>query len=69
MSVSKLLDRINQLAAKARTEGLTEDETQERDALRRQYLDAVRRSVDDQLSRVRVVQPDGQSRPLQKKKP
>ena len=39
MVTQKTIDRINELARKARTEGLTEEETKERDRLRREYID------------------------------
>ena len=35
------IDRINALARKAKTEGLTPEETAERDALRREYIESV----------------------------
>ena len=65
--MSQLLDRINQLAAKARTEGLTEEEVRERDALRKQYLAAVRRNIDAQLEKVQIVETDGSKHKLKKK--
>ena len=37
----KKIDRINELARKAKTEGLTEAETAERAALRSEYIDSV----------------------------
>ena len=65
--MSQLLDRINQLAAKARTEGLTEEEVRERDALRKQYLAAVRRNINAQLEKVQIVETDGSKHKLKKK--
>lgn len=65
--MSALLDRINQLAAKARTEGLTEEETQERDRLRKEYLAAVRRNIHAQLENVHIVETDGSKHKLKKK--
>ncbi len=62
------LDRINVLAKKAKSqEGLTPQETQERDVLRREYIDAYRRSLTDQLDNTYVQYPDGSRKKLQKK--
>lgn len=36
------VDRINELARKARTEGLTDEEKAEQAALRRAYIDSVK---------------------------
>ena len=49
--------RINALAHKAKTSGLTEAELAERDALRQEYL--------DQLEHTTVIEPDGTRRKLQ----
>ena len=46
----KQIDRINELARKAKTsEGLTEWEQAERAALRREYIDSVLGSLQSQL--------------------
>ena len=51
--------RINELAHKAKTVGLTEEEIAERDVLRKQYIASVRRNLCPQLDRTYVVEPDG----------
>ncbi len=44
--------RINELAKKAKSEGLTEEELSERAALRQEYLDAVRRNFKQTLDTI-----------------
>ena len=67
MEQSKL-DRINALAKKAKSpEGLTPEETAERDALRREYIDAYKRSLTAQLDNTYIQYPDGTRRKLDKK--
>ncbi|MDY3906376.1 MAG: DUF896 domain-containing protein [Lawsonibacter sp.] len=67
MEQSKL-DRINVLAKKAKSpEGLTPEETAERDALRREYIDAYKRSLTAQLDNTYIQYPDGTRRKLEKK--
>ena len=51
--------RINELAHKAKTVGLTEEEIAERDVLRKQYIASVRRNLCSQLDRTYFVEPDG----------
>ena len=51
--------RINELARKAKTVGLTEEEIAERDVLRKQYIAYVRGNMCSQLDRTYVVEPDG----------
>lgn len=55
--------RINALAHKAKTSGLTEAELAERDALRQEYLADIRASMIDQLEH--TIEPDGTRRKLQ----
>ncbi|MCI8677231.1 MAG: DUF896 domain-containing protein [Lawsonibacter sp.] len=67
MEQSKI-DRINQLARKARTpEGLTAEETSERDALRREYVDAFKASLTAQLDNTVIQYPDGTRKRLRKR--
>ncbi len=61
------LDRINELAKKAKTEGLTEAEAAEQKALRAEYIAAYRRSLRAQLENMVLVDEDGNERPLKKK--
>lgn len=57
MGISKeLIDRINELAAKHKAEGLTEEELVERAELREEYLCAIRGQVRGHLSRIRYVE-------------
>ena len=63
------IDRINELARKAKTsEGLTPEEIQERDVLRREYIDSVKRNLAAQLDATVVQYPDGTRRKLTPKK-
>ena len=48
------IDRINTLAKKAREEGLTDDEIVERDALRKEYLAAVRANLKSTLDSIEI---------------
>ena len=61
------IDRINALARKAKTEGLTPEETAERDALRREYIDSVTGNLRVQLDNTVIQHPNGRRTPLKKK--
>ena len=58
----KKLDRINELARKAKAEGLTEEELKERDALRREYIDSVVGNLRQELDHMWVVDEHGNKR-------
>ena len=58
MEVEKI-DRINALAHKAKSVGLTEEEKKERDLLRKEYLASVRMNLRSQLDNIAVKQEDG----------
>ena len=63
------LARINELANKSRTEGLTAEEKQEQEALRNEYRRAVVGNLRGQLDNTVIVEPDGSSyRPKDEKK-
>lgn len=56
------IDRINELARKSKTVGLTEEEKQEQYTLRREYIDSFKRSLVCQLENTYIVEPDGTKR-------
>ena len=66
MEQSKIT-RINELARKAKSEGLTPEETVERDALRKEYIADFKRSLVGQLEAITIVEPDGSKHKLKKK--
>ena len=61
------IDRINELARKARTAGLTEEEERERAVLRRAYIDSVLENIKSQLDHTYIVDEQGNKRKLEKK--
>ena len=55
------LDRINELARKERTdEGLTSEEKNEQELLRKQYLKSFREGLKSQLEGIQFVNNDGE---------
>ena len=64
MNMNEVIARINELAKKAKTEGLTEEEIVERDKLRRIYIDNVKASLVGQLDNTYIVSPDGTKKKL-----
>ena len=59
MEMKDVIARINELAAKNKTVGLTEEELAERDKLRRIYIDSYKQNLVAQLENTYIVQPDG----------
>ena len=53
------IDRINTLAHKAKSVGLTEEEKAEQAELRREYLAAVRNNLRAQLNNISIKEADG----------
>ncbi|MCC3381096.1 DUF896 domain-containing protein [Paenibacillus farraposensis] len=58
MDIDSLVQRINELARKAKSEGLTEEETIERANLREIYLGNIRRNFRQQLETIEFVDDD-----------
>ena len=69
MSIEQTVARINELAKKAKTVGLTPEETAERDRLRRIYIDSVKANLVGQLENTYLVDEKGNKRKLKSKKP
>ena len=59
MDINAVIARINELAAKNKTVGLTEEELEERAKLRRMYIDNVTGNLKGQLDNTYIVRPDG----------
>ena len=62
------IDRINELARKAKTEGLTPEEHAERNELRNAYLADIRLNLQAQLDNTYIVDEKGNKQKLKKKK-
>ena len=63
----KQIARINELARKARTEGLTEWEEVERTALRREYIESVKANLTGQLENTYIVDEKGNKTRLKRR--
>ena len=55
----KGINRINELARKAKTVGLTPEEKEEQGVLRKQFIADFRANVRSQLNNIDVVEKDG----------
>ncbi|MCH3922591.1 MULTISPECIES: DUF896 domain-containing protein [Limosilactobacillus] len=70
----ELLKRINELAHKNKTEGLTEPETRERERLRREYIKNFRKAMRSNIEMMRIFDKNGKEvtpekvRQIQRKK-
>ena len=67
MNMNEVIARINELAKKAKAEGLNEEELAERDKLRRIYIDSVKANLVGSLENTYVVRPDGTKEKVTKK--
>lgn len=63
----KKVDRINFLARKSKSEGLTEEEKAEQQVLRQEYIDDYRRSLRGILDNTVIQRPDGTKEKLKSK--
>lgn len=53
------IQRINELARKAKAEGLTPAEKEEQQRLRREYIEAVKMNLRSQLDNIDIQERDG----------
>lgn len=68
MITQEQIDRINAFARRIKAgETLTAEETAERDALRRLYIDSMKESLIGHLENTTIVRPDGSRHKLKKK--
>lgn len=66
MEQSKI-DRISQLTQLSRQRPLTQQEQVEREALRREYIEAMKESLKSQLDHTLVIDENGRGRRLKQK--
>lgn len=67
MNMNEVISRINELAKKAKETGLTSDELQERDKLRRIYINSVKANLVSQLDNTYIVDANGSKKKLEHK--
>lgn len=61
------IDRINELYHKSQSVGLTEEEKAEQTKLRKEYIEAIRGSLRNNLNNISIKEPDGSITDLGKK--
>lgn len=64
----KKIARINELYHKSKKEGLTVEEKKEQQMIRREYIMAIRASVQNALDNASIEEPDGTIVPLREKR-
>lgn len=62
------INRINELAHKSKTVGLTEDEKKEQAILRREYIDSFKASLIGQLENTYIIDEKGNKKKVERKK-
>ena len=65
--ISEKIARINELARKAKAEGLSEQEKAEQKKLREEYIAEYRQSLISQLENTYIVEQDGNKRKLHRR--
>ena len=67
MNMNEVIARINELAAQAKIRELTTEELEERNKLRRIYIDSVKANLVGQLENTYIVYPDGTKKKVERK--
>ncbi len=67
MKMNEVIARINELVKKAKTGTLTPEELQERDKLRRIYIDSVKQNLMGQLENTYILDDQGNKTKVRKK--
>ena len=57
--IEDTIKRINELARKSKSEGLTAEELQEQQVLRREYIEAFKRNMRGTLNNISIKEADG----------
>ena len=57
--IEDTIKRINELARKSKAEGLTPEELQEQQVLRREYIEAFKRNMRGTLNNISIKEADG----------
>ena len=68
MVTQEQINRINELARKSKSTGLTDDEKAEQAKLRRLYIDSFKESLVGQLENTYIVDEKGNKKKVQTKK-
>lgn len=68
MVTQQQINRINELARKSKSVGLTDDEKAEQAKLRRLYIDSFKESLVGQLENTYIVDEKGNKKKVQRKK-
>lgn len=67
MDMNEVIAQINALAKKAKQSPLTPEELEQRDRLRKIYIDSVKANLVGQLENTYILQPDGTKKKVAKK--
>lgn len=67
MITQEMIDRINELYHKSQDVGLSEEEKQEQQMLRKKYIEAIRTNMRANLNQISIKEADGSVTDLGKK--